>query len=353
MPSVSHSPIARAGVVLLLWVMMPLYALARQQPEDAQPLFEADAPVTLVLETDLKALLRDRGEDPGYHDARLIYRTADGQDGVLPVRVQTRGNFRNDPKNCDFPPLRLNFKKEDVPGTLFHNQDKLKLVTHCQRKAANQENVYKEYLAYRIYHRITPVSFRVRLASLTYREAASDEGDTYPAFIIEDDERMAARNGAVLYDGPAVHQLVMDPHLVTTMAVFQYLIGNLDWSVWGRHNMEILVLSDRKTTAPVPYDFDFSGLVNAAYAEPPSQVDVPSVRERQYRGYCGNNDRLAAVLATFRAQEAAIKDLAATVGPLSQSEARRVRRFVDAFFDVIRSERRVEQAFMRMCRTIE
>jgi hypothetical protein len=72
------------------------------------------------------------------------------------------------------------------------------------------------------------------------------------------------------------------------MALFMYMIGNSDFSITGRHNAKLLGFTDFGTRGytPVPYDFDYSGLVNASYAVPGENLGISSVRERYYLGPC-------------------------------------------------------------------
>ena len=57
---------------------------------------------------------------------------------------------------------------------------------------------------------------------------------------------------------------------------------------------------------PVPYDFDASGFVDAHYALPPVKMGVRRITDRRYRGFCINNDKLAATLDLFREKKPAL-----------------------------------------------
>ena len=60
-------------------------------------------------------------------------------------------------------------------GTIFEGQDKFRVVTHCRDRDEYEENVLEEYLAYRIYALLTEISFRVRLARITYGDCTSSD----------------------------------------------------------------------------------------------------------------------------------------------------------------------------------
>jgi hypothetical protein len=70
------------------------------------------------------------------------------------------------------------------------------------------------------------------------------------------------------------------------MAVFEYFIGNTDWSVEYLQNVKLLATDTNSVAYTVPYDFDHAGIVSPPYAKPAEQLQLSSVRERRYRGYC-------------------------------------------------------------------
>ena len=82
----------------------------------------------------------------------------------------------------------------------------------------------------------------------------------------------------------------------------------------------------------VPYDFDFSGLVNAPYAGANPVVNTGNVRRRVYRGYCTNVDTLAAAVDAFRPMRQEVAALFETTPGLKEKDARRAIRYLDGFF---------------------
>ena len=63
------------------------------------------------------------------------------------------------------------------------------------------------------------------------------------------------------------------------MSVFQYMVGNTDWSMVRFHNVEVS-RTPRGVYVPVPYDFDWTGLVSTRYARPNEGLGIRSVRQR-------------------------------------------------------------------------
>src|SRR3989442_9467249 len=280
-------------------VFLPLFCASLSAQTTASHLFLEHEPLNLTLETDLHALRGDRGKERKAHPGTLRYGI--GSDtGTIAVKLRTRGIFRL--KTCGFPPIRLDLPSHKVEGTPFAGQDRLKLVTHCQRDRLSERNLLREYALYRVFNAVTDTSFRVRLAHMTYVDSARHDTVTRYGFLIESDTALAQRIGADLVSANNVYDPMTDPAYMTLVAVFQYLIGNLDWSVCHRHNIAIFqTIPQPRPLLAVPYDFDFSGAVNASYASPPEQIKIRSVRQRVYRGFCQPDSVLAGALARFRA----------------------------------------------------
>lgn len=286
------------------------YAEAREQAERA-PLFLDEEPLRMTLRTDIK-WLRDERNDSVQVEGTLSFIDMDGSEVVTPMQTRARGNFRRSKKNCRFPPLRLNFKENQVDGTVFEGQDKLKLVTPCHDERDDyQRYIFNEYLAYRILNVLTPNSFRVRLVEITYEDTSEDyETRTKIGFLIEDEDDMAARASGTLEDVAQFHPARAYGEYSVLVAMFNYMIGNTDWSPVYFHNVKLVRTEDARFLT-VPYDFDFSGTVNARYAtvDPSLHNDIRRVTQRLYRGFCRDELVHESAVAPFREHRAEIEAL--------------------------------------------
>ena len=328
-------------------VTLPIASLEGQA---ASRLFQSREPLVLQVKTDLRALFRDRGDERTEHDGVLRYRSG-GDTGSVDVKLRTRGIFRL--KRCAFPPLRLDLPRKKLDATPFAGQDKLKLVTHCQSDRSYERNLLKEYSLYRVFNALTDTSHRVRLAMITYVDSARADTIARYGFLIESDDELAKRIGTKVVEIGNLHDMLTDPRYMTLVAVFQYMIGNTDWSVWGRHNIVIL----RDSGPPerlfaVPYDYDFSGAVGAPYAIPPEQLPIKSVRERLYRGYCQPDSVLLPVIARFRAAKDSMYAAVRAVPDLREGDVRGMLSYFDDFFRAIDNPATVQREFVRRCRTL-
>lgn len=343
--------------LLPLLLAVFITAVAAEEPKDAPesvPLFTDDATVAVVITAPFREIMRSRSleeELPG----QLSYRdAATGEEISLDIKVRARGKFRRQKENCAFPPLRLNFRKSNE--TLFANADKLKLVTHCRNRSnAYAQALYKEYLAYRIFNLLTDWSFRVRLLEVRYvEESDGEEIASAPAFLIEDEDQLARRIGMSLDKSKATSVGALDAAHTNLASVYQYLIGNTDFSpIKGPpgepccHNY-VLMRNDQVQIS-VPYDFDVTGFASPPHAKPNPRFNMASVKQRLYRGRCANNGQLQATLQHFRENRQDILDLVNNLRGLSSSEVKKTTRYIEGFYKVIDSERLVNSRLVKAC----
>ena len=334
-----------------LALLTALASAADAQENVAAPpsVFASDSILSLTIRADLRTLLRDRGEDRKEHKGVMRYPRADGTVDSLPVELRTRGIFRRRPSVCSFPPLRLSIRRRDARNTPFDGERRIKLVTHCRPTDQYEQYTLQEYLLYRVYGVLSDLSLRTRLARITYEDASGREKpETRYAILIEDEERLADRHRMKVVEDTGVSPARLDPSRTVFMAVFQYFIGNTDWSVRVLHN--IILLSDSLgQIAPVPYDFDWSGVISTRYAQPDTSLPIRNVRERLYSGYCGEASDFNAIFAQYRQHRAAIEALY-NLEPLDQRNRERSLAYYAEFYRMIDDPARVTREMLRLCR---
>ncbi|MFV2007593.1 MAG: hypothetical protein ACC667_09095, partial [Longimicrobiales bacterium] len=290
--------------------------------------------------------------DSEYEPAELFLGTAGDESEGLAVKVKTRGRFRLQRSSCKYPPLRLNFPEKGAEGTVFEGQDRLKLVTHCQDRDSYEVNVIEEYLAYRIYNLLSDISFRVRLARITYADArGKDDPIVRYGFLIEDEDAMAARLGGTLAEAPSASPYDYDGEGAALVTVFEYMVGNTDFSLVKFHNIKLFRTADF-VYFPIAYDFDWSGLVNARYAKPDPLIGTRSVRQRLYRGFCRPDVDFSKILSSIAERRSVINELIATQEGLDQRSRDRLTEYLDEFFETIGDPREVEREITGACRRI-
>ncbi|HET9948559.1 MAG TPA: hypothetical protein VFQ22_06535 [Longimicrobiales bacterium] len=328
---------------------------ARAEAAERAPLFQSEEPLRMTLRTDIE-YIRDERDDENEVEGTVTFVDLDGSTVTRPVDVRARGNFRRDPRNCNFPPLRLDFPRGEMAGTVFEGQNRLKLVTPCwDNRDADQRYVYDEYLAYRIFNLLTSYSYRVRLVEITYEDVEGDyDTRTKHGFLIESDEQMADRIRGIYMEAPQMHPRLADGAYSALVAVFNYMIGNLDWSPTFFHNTSLVRLEGGRYIT-VPYDFDFSGLVNTRYSGPPPELmgRVKSVRARLFRGYCVPELRHDLIAATFAPRREAIERLYREFPHYEDEDhAEDALDYLEDFWRVIDDPRQFENRILHDCRPL-
>ncbi|HFA49504.1 MAG TPA: hypothetical protein ENJ95_10870 [Bacteroidetes bacterium] len=246
--------------------------------------------VELVLATDMGRLLAEQ-EKPTYQPIELILKKNNCLDEHFSLEAKPRGVFRR--ANCAFPPLKLRFPDEVLAAGGFLDYPTLKLVTHCRADPGFNQLILKEYLVFKLYNQLTDNSFRTQLAKITYCDSEKKYKNIERfGFLIEHPRELADRmNGRILgeeYGAPK--KINLPAYKIFTL--FQYMVGNTDWGLGNRHNVK-LVLPKKdglKLPVPVPYDFDFCGLVDAPYAVPHHSHPISDVKERYFQWRGGDAD---------------------------------------------------------------
>lgn len=295
--------------------------------------FSAEA-LEVSIETDLASLIDNRKTED-YQKAVFSFENASGTLEVHEIKVKPRGKFRR--SVCDFPPVKLNFSKDRLLSSGYIAEyDKLKLVTHClDDKFVSKENVAKEYLAYRLYNELTPKSYRAQLVKITYIDTKNriSRIKRY-GFILEDTDEMAHRAGGKeceeCLNVPKEGLSLADEN---RMAVFQYMIGNADYSTPMMRNVKMVTPYMGSGIIPVPYDFDFSGLVAPSYALPNSDYGLVSVKQRVFLGEKVDAAILAGTLEEFRNKRAAMQAIVNGFKLLSRQGREEVLQYLDTFYE--------------------
>jgi hypothetical protein len=312
-------------------------------PKKTAKLFRSNDLLTLEFTAPFDEIFRKRRGDRDQFPAKMVL--VEGEKRTeFDVLLRLRGNSRADRQTCRFPPLKVEFNKEQVKKTLFAKQKDLKLVTHCRNDNDKYQQYYmNEYLIYRMHNVITPQSYGVRLASITYY----DTGDTKPraeayGFFIERITNVGKRNGMEKVDDTKIDFNTLNPMATNRFMMFQYMVGNLDWSVISGHNDEepcchnarILRAADG-TNVPVPFDFDQSGAVSAGYASSFVDFDVRNARVRVYRGFCNHHDALNDMMVHYLSKKADILAVLDDAPITHKSSGEKLRPYIEEFFETI------------------
>lgn len=346
--------------VLMLTALLTAPAGLVAQEEEPKPpkLFESQDTLEITLAAPWQDLVRNKSYQ-GNYPATIVYRDPDGREMTHPLTVERRGIKRQDA--CRFPPIRLRFEKGDVKGSVFRGQTSLKMVTHCEQSQRFDQYYRLEMLAYRIYNLLTDYSFRVRPLSVTYKDNGGGKDiESRFAFLIEDDSDVAKRNDLKKLKIPRISHTRLERDLTGLFALYQLMIGNVDWSALSGpdpeeccHNVKLIAnrpLEKGDPIYPIPYDYDSAGIVNAPYAAPPGGLGINSVTQRLYRGFCIHNDTLPGARELIRQNKTAILALINEDPVLNSGSKKKTSRYLEKYFDIIEDDKDFDRQVVRKCR---
>jgi len=320
-----------------------------------QALFESDKTLSLFLDLPLKDLLRRAKSKPTVQGV-LRYIDSDGTWVELEVKVTTRGKSRLE--QCSLPPLSIYLDPQQVGSTIFSGQSKLKLVTQCHRDSRNRRYLMQEYAIYKAYNLLSAYSFQVRMLDVTYRDTGKrrNKDKVQPAFFIESREAVAERHSMRTIDANRVNIRQLDPRQLSLLTLFQYLIGNTDWSARKGpgterccHNGKVLApLDSDEGWVVLPYDFDQSGIINTSYSAPSDLLPIRSVRQRLYRGYCASNAQLDSTISKFNEHRVAIEELFGTASRVSSAN-KSALKYIQGFYKIINDPKKLQKKIVDAC----
>lgn len=346
----------RVPIVLSLLLVAALFRSSAQTGPSASPattlnaekgLFDSDEIFEITLKGNVRDLLKDRVAEPKYFPLELLFKKEDSTQVVIPVQVRTRGYFRRMKENCYYPPLLIDFPKEGLQlSTIFREQNKIKLVVPCR----GEEYVVREWLTYKLYNIITPNSFRARLVKVKLDDVTKGKiTDAFYGILLEEEKQMAKRNKMIAIE-PKIQPQQTQTDDFLRMAVFQYLIGNTDWSVQYLQNIKLIAPDSTTMPITVPYDFDHAGIVNAPYARPAEELLMNSVRQRRYRGYCMPDLKVfEAIIAKYNSLKNDIYNLYTSCTLLDAKYIKSTTQFLDDFYKTINNPKSWRYDFAYPC----
>lgn len=340
----------KRNIFLLVFscLLSPVIINAQNAKVDSLKFFTDDAVLDMTLKTDLKSLAKEK-EDKVFQPGTVSIKFLGEKEISQNVKISARGHFRRN--YCKIPPMKIDFR---TPNSPLQNLGRLKLVISCGRNSGNEELLFREYLCYKIYNLLEDKSFRVRLLNVTYEdESGKNKPLTQHAFLIEDDAEMARRNDCKKKKNDiAYFDESTNRELMNKVAMFEYFIANTDWSVRG-HNIELIFKRKDDAALPfaVPYDFDFSGFVDAPYSATSPVIGDQPVTERIYRGYPRTMEELNKTIQLFKDKKEAIYQLINSFTLLDESVRKKLIDYSDEFYKTISDPDQVQKVFIDGART--
>lgn len=344
----------KKAYLLLAAAVLLLQAIGVAQKQEA--LFSSVSPLDIKLSFSIKEVAKSK-KDSIYLPNQLYFRKASGEFDSIKIALKSRGNFRL--QECYFPPLWVKTFIRGDKNNLFSGNRKLKLVLPCRTGSLYNTLILREYLCYKMYEHISPYAFKTRLVNIDFTEIRNRHPKQFDlkGILVEDLDHTAKRFKAEGREELKLAPLSLQDTGSVRFSLFQYMISNTDLSTAYQHNTKLMQLQNGSFIS-VPYDFDMSGIVNAPYAVVSTvngvQLDVQSVRDRIYRGWCRSPEVTEFVRQEFIAKKALIlAEVDHLNEQLTEREIQDIKDYLEDFFRIIGSDELFKKNITDICRKPE
>lgn len=344
--------------LMLVTLMQPAFNTTVQAQEGHQKndtllsnpsIFDLEGPLKFSLAFDIREFTKTKFDDVKI-PAVLTYFKQDGTAISQDIEIEARGQSRK--KICYFPPIKLKLKKATFDDPYLDQVNSHKLVTHCNTSKRNKENLLKEYLAYKLLNIFTEHSFRVQLIEMNYIDTRKKPKPLLRhAFLIEHTKVLCERNNCVEVENEKLAMKSIDATSMIRFSLFQYMIGNVDWTIPKLHNVKLMKSFDFTKPLPfaVPYDFDHSGLVNADYAVNTRDPEIESVKTRVFAGLCYTESAYKKEIANFIAHKEEVFRVIDNFQYLDSRSRKEVRSYIEDFYKAIEKPDFYQKVIMKKC----
>ncbi len=306
-----------------------------------------DSALDLYLTLDWKEIEKHK-KDKTYLPAKMALHTFDGDSFFLDARVRTRGHMRLE--ICSFPPIKLKFEKSDLALHSLAPLNEMDLVHHCHEGEQYDQYLLREYMAYKLFELISPYSFHVQLVKLHYQNPKGEEAhETSYAFLVENAEELADRLNGKRNKNAVISKNAIQREPFLKVCLFQFMIGNTDWYIPSRHNLEFIGVPAYKLLVTVPFDFDYSGLVETPYAAHHESLELSSVSIRYYQGWCQSEEEVTNALKIFTDQKENILGMCNHIQGFNERSVKHTRDYLEDFFNIIENPKKRENQIIKHC----
>ena len=333
------------ATLLMYFFLSNQFAYCQDKVFDKVLFFKDETVFDATIETYWSKLINQKNKEGRMFPAQFKCKLGDSITVAEPVSLEVRGHARR--AYCYLPPVKLGFKK--TATSVMHPLKSIKLVNVCKPNSLYEQYLYKEFLCYKIYNLLTDKSYRVRMLNIDYRDSNGNKSVFIEkAFLTEDEKDMAKRSDCIEWKMGNLNNEATNRKQMTLVAIFEYMIGNTDWSVPAKHNIKLIQLKADSLSKPfaVPYDFDYSGLVNTEYAVPDAMLNTETVEERVYRGFPRTMEELNEAFEIFNKQKENIYALINNSDLLLPKTKKGMIYYLESFYSIINKPADAKRIFI-------
>ena len=264
--------------------------------------------------------------------------TMDGKEFNFTTSFELGGKTRR--KVCKMPPVKLNIKKKELALQGFSKElDKSKIVFQCNTSKSMAEAIKMEKVLYDLYAVVSPYARRSKMIKVEIQ----GEKKTFDAFLLEDDDDFEVRTGTKILKNKTIATTALNREEYVKMCMFQYMISNADWSARKGHNTDLYRRLEDNSLIVVPYDFDYSGIINNTYAVAPENLPIERVTQRYFMDKNIKIEELTMCINHFLEKEEMMYSTIQEASFLSDGSKKKLTKFINEFYKIIRNEKKVKR----------
>jgi len=303
----------------------------------------------ISIETNFDTIFTHKNKIVKYIPGKITLNHKDEEATTLKIGLRPRGKYRR--RICDVPPMRVKFKKKGLKKIgLTGKYNSLKLVTHCRGEDKDAKfNIFKEYLIYQIYSLHSEYSLKAQLVKIKYIQSGTEKKlfSGY-GFFIENADELAHRLDATIIEKMGARPDSLVKFECNVHSLFQCMIGNADWSLFSFRNIKFLKLNSKDKLCVFPYDFDFSGFVNAAYAIPNPDYKLKSIKDRVFLGKIYSEEEMQKAADHFLKHKDATIQLCKDFKKLPKYQRKEIIKYLKSFYKILESKEPLNEKLVEL-----
>lgn len=328
------------------FLLLMLSGLVAAQPSLFDQLHAEGQDVKFMMNTDWRQLMRNKKKK--IYQPVTITVMGLGDPVQIRGRMRSRGNMRLEV--CQNPSLKIKLKKADLRTAGFSELNDLKMVLQCSNSELGQGYLRREKLIYDLHrvvsphtHRTVPVDMVINGGDTEVGESRRNKTEYISGFLIEDEEQLCARYNARELKSKRASSGGLERDAYVNMTLFNYLILNTDWNVFNLHNVEFINPKGTLDIIPIPYDFDYCGLVGTSYAVPHESLDIATVQQPIFLGRDVTEEEILRVGQVFREKKSELIAVIENHPELSKRHRKRFLNRINAFYKIVENDRKLSR----------
>ena len=201
-----------------------------------------------------------------------------------------------------------------------------------------------------LYEALTPYAYRTIWVSVTYIDASHREGSiSSTGFLLEPDKVISSRLDLIERKLFNISEDSLQFESYSLATAYNFMIGNRDWSIVMSRNAKLFFNSFTNKYVVIPYDFDYSNIVDASYRRETRPVTMLHHFDRIYEGEYFHT-RAGAMLLSFDTLKPVILErLTSAENPMDDIQRKKIYKYFETWFTHIEKSKPIDLKYGMVC----